>query len=81
MIEERLIDQIATKPLKALVVFTEIVTAAGTPRYRRRVHLSLVAAQNAVTRAQQRGLEARMILCRLEPVGDEGGSDVLDKAG
>lgn len=51
----------------ALVAMVE--TPGGT--YRRRVFLSLAAAQNALERAAERGLEARVLLCELVPVGGD----------
>ena len=36
---------------------------------RRRTYLSLSAAQHAVERAQDRGHEAQVVLCQLQPVG------------
>lgn len=38
------------------------------PIYRRSIHLSLSAAQRAVERAQDRGLDAELVVCRLEPL-------------
>ena len=44
-----------------------------TGRYRRRLYLSLRAAERAVERANARGADARVILCRLSPI--EAGDD------
>lgn len=82
MTEQHLIDQIKQERVAhAVVVLSEVRSSTGTPQFRRGVHLSLHSAQRAAERAQERGLETRLILCRLEPVEDEGGSDVLDEAG
>ena len=65
---EQQIVQVAQEKLADVVcVVSQVRTASESPQYRRRVHLSLGAAQKAVQRAQDRGLEARMVLCRLEP--------------
>lgn len=65
------IAQVAEEKLADVVcVVSEVRTDSPEPQYRRRVHLSLTAAQNAVRRAQERGLQAHMVLCRLEPVED-----------
>lgn len=70
MIEE-LIDKIARERLTdVFAVVSEVRSASGTPQYRRRVHLSLTAAQKTAQRAQERGLEARVILCRLRPMDE-----------
>lgn len=53
----------------ALVVV--VTTPAG--RYRRRVYLSLRAAEAAVDRAERRGQVARIVLCSLLPVRVIGG--------
>ena len=39
------------------------------PRYRRRVMFNLPAAQRAVDKATQDGLEAHIVLCQLIPAG------------
>lgn len=36
---------------------------------RRKIYLSLAAAQHAVERARDRGHEASVVLCQLQPVG------------
>ncbi len=48
-----------------------LVAVVETPKgdYRRRVFLSLHAAHRALERAGERGLEARVVLCELRPVG------------
>lgn len=71
MIEEQLIDQIATERLTdVFAVVSEVRSSTGTPQYRRRVHLSLTAAQRTAQRAQERGLEARVVLCQLRPMDE-----------
>lgn len=39
------------------------------PVYRRSIHLSLSAAQRAVERAHERGLDAELVVCQLQPLG------------
>ena len=46
-----------------------VVVQVGEDRLRRRIFLSLAAAQHAVERAQDRGHEAQVVLCQLQPVG------------
>lgn len=41
-------------------------------KYRRRTYLTLAAAQRAIERAEGRGVEARVYLAELRPVGDLG---------
>lgn len=41
-------------------------------KYRSRTYLTLAAAQNAVERAETRGIDARVYLAELRPVGDLG---------
>lgn len=54
---------------RALVVLVEDKNG----KYRRRLYLSLRSAERAVERANARGADARLVLCRLEPVeGGEG---------
>ena len=38
-------------------------------KYRRRPYLTLAAAQAAVDRAEARGVQARVTLCELRPIG------------
>ncbi|GAA1171279.1 hypothetical protein HNR09_002594 [Nesterenkonia xinjiangensis] len=55
------------------VALTQVQTAHGQPRYRRKVHLSLDAAQKAVQRARSRGLHGEVHVCELRPItGQEG---------
>lgn len=49
-----------------LALVAVVQTSAGT--YRRRVFLSLDAAQKALERAEARGLDAQVVLCELRPV-------------
>lgn len=71
MIEEHLIDRVARERLTdAFVVVSEVQSSTGEPQYRRRVHLSLTAAQRTAQRAQDRGLQARVVLCTLRPLDD-----------
>ena len=46
-----------------------VVVETSDDRMRRRVYLNLPSAQKAVTRAQDRGHEARLFLARLDIVG------------
>lgn len=46
-----------------------VVVETSDDRMRRRVYLNLPSAQKAVTRAQDRGHEARLYLARLDIVG------------
>jgi hypothetical protein len=46
-----------------------VVVQVGEDRLRRRVYLNLPSAQRAVERAQDRGHEASVVLCQLQPVG------------
>ncbi|MGO1629458.1 MAG: hypothetical protein ACTHX2_11635 [Microbacterium sp.] len=55
---------------EALVVLVE----DRSGNYRRRLYLSLRSAERAVERANARGADARLVLCRLEPV--EGGEEL-----
>ncbi|GAB3188225.1 hypothetical protein [Nesterenkonia suensis] len=69
------IVQVADETLTDLpVVVSQVRTADGSPRYQRRVHLTLASAQRAVRRAQERGCDATIRLCRLVPVDPEGGA-------
>jgi len=45
------------------------VPAASDARIRRRLYLSLHSAQRAVERAEERGLEAHLLLVRMTPEG------------
>lgn len=65
----------ATDTLPALTGYAVLVEvpSAPEPRYRRRLFLSLHSAQRALERAGVRGLDAHLVLLRLEPVG--GGHD------
>lgn len=70
------IAQVAHEKLADVVcVVSQVRSDSETPQYRRRVHLSLSAAQRAVTRAQERGLQAHLVLCRLEPLEGAGDCD------
>lgn len=42
-----------------------------TPRYRRRVVMSLATAQRAVDRAHMDGKDAHIVLCKLVPMGGD----------
>ena len=54
-----------------------LVVQTGADQYRRRVFLSLAAAQRAAARAEAKGHDAHVILCRLVPVTgpDHAGGD------
>lgn len=66
---ETQIDAVAREKLTdVFAVVSEVQTADGSQQYRRKVHLSLTAAQKAVQRAHERGLEATVVMCRMEPV-------------
>lgn len=70
-IEEHLIDSVARQRLTdAFVVVSEVHSSTGDPQFRRRVHLSLTAAQRTAQRAQDRGLQARVVLCSIKPLDD-----------
>lgn len=45
-----------------------VVTETPDHKYRRRLYLSLSAAEKAAKRAEAAGYSAEVILCRLEPV-------------
>lgn len=45
-----------------------LAVETGAGRYRRRLFLTLAAAENAVSRARERGQYAEIILVRLVPV-------------
>lgn len=65
------ISEVAREKLTDVVcVVSEVRTESDKPQYRRRVHLSISAAQRAVTRAHERGLQAHLVLCELKPVED-----------
>ncbi|MCI1788620.1 MAG: hypothetical protein LKI58_11275 [Actinomyces sp.] len=49
-------------------VYVVVVEVDGD-HARRRVYLSLTAAQRAQERAQERGQTAEVVLCSLDPVG------------
>ncbi len=68
MSETQIVEVAQEKLADVVCVVSEVRTSSTVPQYRRRVHLSLTAAQKAVQRAHERGLEAHMVLCRLEPV-------------
>lgn len=53
------------------VVVSRVRTADGTPRFQSRVHMTLASAQRAVRRAEERGCEATIRLCRLVPIDPE----------
>lgn len=65
---ERIAEVALEKLTDVFAVVSEVRTSGPTRQYRRRVHLSLSAAQNQVLRAQERGLEAHLVLCKLEPL-------------
>ncbi len=46
-----------------------VLVNSGDGRYRRRVFLTLAAAERAVERAQDRDQTAHLVLCRLIPTG------------
>lgn len=70
-IEEHMIDSVARERLAgAFVVVSEVHSSTGAPQYRRRVHLSLNAAQRTAQRAQERGMQARVVLCTLRPLDE-----------
>lgn len=49
------------------IAFVAVVEVAEG-KYRRRPYLTLAGAQNAVERAEARGVDARIMLCELVPV-------------
>lgn len=66
------IAKVADESLPGLpVVVSRVRTHDGTPKFQRRVHLTLAAAQRAVQRAEARGCEATIRLCKLVPLEDE----------
>lgn len=60
-------------PIEGWAALTQVRTTrpSDRPIYRRRVYFSLSAAQKAVSRAQNRGLDAQVILVELHPVGGD----------
>lgn len=63
------ITEVAREKLTDVVcVVSEVRSDSEKPQYRRRVHLSISAAQRAVQRARERGLQAHLVLCELVPV-------------
>lgn len=70
MIEKHIAEVAREKLTDVVCVVSQVRTDSETPQYRRRVHLSISAAQRAVTRAHERGLQAHLVLCRLMPVED-----------
>lgn len=67
------IAQVAHEKLADVVcVVSQVRSDSERPQYRRRVHLSISAAQRAVERAHERGLQAHLVLCELKPV--DGGA-------
>lgn len=69
---EAQIDAVAREKLTdVFVVVSEMRTDSEDRHFQRRVHLSLTAAQRAARRAQERGCEATVRLCRLIPVEPE----------
>jgi hypothetical protein len=61
------VDSILEQPSDTAAAYVVIVVSPyGQPR--RRVYLSRHHATAALRRAQDKGQEARMMLCRLEPV-------------
>ncbi|MGJ9371811.1 hypothetical protein [Nesterenkonia sp. CF4.4] len=71
MIEEHLIDEVTRERLAdAFVVVSEVHSSTGEPQFRRRVHLSLTAAQRTAQRAKDRGLQARVVLCTIRPLDE-----------
>lgn len=70
------LDQIAERAGGAFAVVVELaasVRPAALPeplpvKYRRRVFMSIGAAENAARRAAERGLNARVVLVELRPV-------------
>lgn len=63
------ITEVAREKLTDVVcVVSEVRSDSEKPQYRRRVHLSISAAQRAVQRAHERGLQAHLVLCELRPV-------------
>lgn len=63
------IAEVAHEKLTDVVcVVSEVRSDSEKPQYRRRVHLSISAAQRAVQRAHERGLQAHLVLCELRPV-------------
>ena len=68
------IQTIARHKATGYVVISEVHSQHIEPQYRRRVHLSLKAAEKAIERAQRRGLSATVVMCALTPLdGLEGG--------
>lgn len=53
---------------RAAVAGYALAVETGNGRYRRRLFLTLAAAENAVARARQRGQYAEIILVRIVPV-------------
>lgn len=53
----------------AAVTGYALAVETGNGRYRRRLFLTLAAAQNAVNRARERGQYAEVVLVRVVPVG------------
>ena len=60
-------------PIEGWDALTQVRTTrpSDRPIYRRKVFFSLSDAQKAVTRAQNRGLDAQVILVELHPVGGD----------
>ncbi|GAB3183629.1 hypothetical protein GCM10027060_18900 [Nesterenkonia halophila] len=71
MPEEQIVTVAHERLSDVFAVVSQVSSADGAPHYRRKVHLSLSAAQNAVKRARERGLQAMIVLCRMEPVEAE----------
>lgn len=71
MIEKHIAEVAREKLTDVVCVVSQVRTDSETPQYRRRVHLSISAAQRAVERAHERGLQAHLVLCRLMPVEDQ----------
>ena len=53
----------------AAVTGYALAVETGNGRYRRRLFLTLAAAENAVRRARERGQYAEVVLVRVVPVG------------
>lgn len=57
--------------LQSVHILVVAIDKPDSVHYRRRTFFSLAGAQKALDRASERGQVASMVLCRLEPVGDE----------
>lgn len=62
---------LAPEAVEGWAALTQVRTTRPTaqPVFRRKVYFSLAAAQKAVTRARDRGLDAEVVLVELRPIG------------